>query len=82
MGDDVHDTVAGVNDSAGEHAVCDTVQRPGGGEHKDGLNSDVELLDVEGLKILTICSWSSCEFSGGSICMRGHGHKGAEIQRT
>ena len=78
-GDDVHDAITGVNDSAGERAVCNTVQRLGGSECEDGLNSDVELLDVEGLKILTVCSWSSCGFSGGLICVCGHVHEGAEI---
>ena len=82
VGDDVRDAFAGVDDSAGERAVRDAVQRPGGGEREDGLNSNVEPLDVEGLEILAVCSRSSRGFSGGSICVCGHGHEGAEILRT
>ena len=49
-GDDVRDTVAGVDDGASERAVCHAVRGPGGGEREDGLDGDVEALDVEGLE--------------------------------
>ena len=49
-GDDVRDTVAGVDDGAGERAVSHAVRGPGCGEREDGLDGDVEALDVEGLE--------------------------------
>lgn len=49
-GDDVRDTIARVNDGAGERAVRDTVRGPRGREREHGLHGDVEALDVEGLE--------------------------------
>ena len=46
-GNDVGNTVSGVDDGTRERAVGDTVGRPRGGKSKDSLNGDVETLDVE-----------------------------------
>ncbi|KAI3480684.1 hypothetical protein L1887_57163 [Cichorium endivia] len=49
-GDDVGDAVARVDDGAGERAVGDLVGGPGCSEREDGLDGDVEALDVERLE--------------------------------
>ena len=49
-GNDVRDTIARVNDGAGERAVRHAVRGPGCGEREDGLDGDIEALDVEGLE--------------------------------
>ena len=49
-GDDVRNTVAGVDNGARERAVGDAVGGPGGGEGEHGLDGDVEALDVKGFE--------------------------------
>lgn len=42
--------VSRVDDSSSERSVCDTVGRPGRGQSEDGLDGDIETLDIEGLE--------------------------------
>lgn len=49
-GDDVSDTVPGVDDSSSECAIGDAVGGPRRGEGEDGLHGNVQPLDIERLE--------------------------------
>lgn len=67
-GNDVSDTVSGIDNGAGESAVCDAVRGPGSCECENGLDGDVETFDVEGLEedfggLFSILGWIERRFS-------------------
>jgi len=59
---DMRDTISRVDDGSSEGPVGNAVGRPGGGKGEDGLNGDIETLDIERFKedfsgLLAILRW-------------------------
>lgn len=46
-GDNVRDTITGIDNRSSECAIGDSVGGPGGGQSEHGLDGDVQTLDIE-----------------------------------